>query len=242
MACINPNSPEFKAALERTGGNPLLAEIKVSEQQEFSVKIENEMGESYWRNLYTDNRLSNREDFTSISIPGISNKFKPDFYNVYHGTNTYQLDNDGNLILTPSKNFEDKTSSVSFTQIPVVAQDYMLRKDGNVIIKIKNQALGDNYDVESAEEIAINGNKPFVVPKGQYEILNVPTLAEKMKKKYASEVEFRAQEIRERSSSDIDILDSIYSEQIAADNYAEIQEYERSNEGRYNVPDWYVTY
>jgi hypothetical protein len=29
MACINPNSPEFKAALERTGGNPLLAEIEV---------------------------------------------------------------------------------------------------------------------------------------------------------------------------------------------------------------------
>jgi hypothetical protein len=33
MACINPNSPEFKAALERTG-NPLLAEIEVDRQQE----------------------------------------------------------------------------------------------------------------------------------------------------------------------------------------------------------------
>lgn len=31
MACINPNSPEFKAALERTG-NPLLAEIEVDQQ------------------------------------------------------------------------------------------------------------------------------------------------------------------------------------------------------------------
>ena len=30
MACINPNSPEFKAALERTG-NPLLAEIELAE-------------------------------------------------------------------------------------------------------------------------------------------------------------------------------------------------------------------
>jgi hypothetical protein len=29
MACINPNSPEFKAALERNGGNPLLAEIEL---------------------------------------------------------------------------------------------------------------------------------------------------------------------------------------------------------------------
>jgi hypothetical protein len=34
MACINPNSPEFKAALERTGGNRLLAEIEVDRQQE----------------------------------------------------------------------------------------------------------------------------------------------------------------------------------------------------------------
>ena len=32
MACINPNSPEFKAALERTGGNPLLAEIELDEK------------------------------------------------------------------------------------------------------------------------------------------------------------------------------------------------------------------
>jgi len=38
MACINPNSPEFKAALERTG-NPLLAEIEVDKsQQQPSVK------------------------------------------------------------------------------------------------------------------------------------------------------------------------------------------------------------
>ena len=33
MACINPNTPEFKAALERTG-NPLLAEIEVSKSLE----------------------------------------------------------------------------------------------------------------------------------------------------------------------------------------------------------------
>ena len=31
MPCINPNSPEFKEALEKTG-NPLLAEIQVDEQ------------------------------------------------------------------------------------------------------------------------------------------------------------------------------------------------------------------
>ena len=38
MACINPNSPEFKAALERTG-NPLLAEIEVDlENVNYSLK------------------------------------------------------------------------------------------------------------------------------------------------------------------------------------------------------------
>lgn len=30
MACINPNTPEFKTALEEAGGNPLLAEISLS--------------------------------------------------------------------------------------------------------------------------------------------------------------------------------------------------------------------
>jgi hypothetical protein len=33
MACINPNTPEFKAALERNGGNPLLAEMELSEKE-----------------------------------------------------------------------------------------------------------------------------------------------------------------------------------------------------------------
>ena len=34
MACINPNTPEFKAALERAGGNPMLAEIELSKSLE----------------------------------------------------------------------------------------------------------------------------------------------------------------------------------------------------------------
>jgi hypothetical protein len=33
MACINPNTPEFKAALERNGGNPLLAEMELSAKE-----------------------------------------------------------------------------------------------------------------------------------------------------------------------------------------------------------------
>ena len=239
MACINPNDPMYKEILARVG-NPILAEIEFEKQQEISARIENEMGESYWKNIYTNKRLFNREEFENVSIPGIKNKFQPDYYNIYHGTNSYQVDNEGNLVLVPSKNFENKTNSIAFTQIPVVAQDYMLRKNGNIIIKINNQALGDNYDVESAEEIAINGNKPFIVPKGQYEIITVPTLAEMMKTKYANEVDKRAQEIKEINSSDIDLLDSIYSEKVAADNYAEIEEYERGSENDV-IPDWYVS-
>ena len=39
MACINPNTPEFKAALKRTG-NPLLAEIEVSKSLEIKPGVE----------------------------------------------------------------------------------------------------------------------------------------------------------------------------------------------------------
>jgi hypothetical protein len=201
--------------------------------------IENEMDEDYWRNLYTQKNISNREEFESVKIPTIKNKFKPDFENVYHGTNTYDIDINGNLILTPSKNFDDKTTSISFTQIPVVAQDYMLRKGGNIIIKIDNEALGSNYDIESAEEIAVNGNQLFIVPKGQYEIITVPTLAEKMRKKYANEVEIRAEELRNNAKSDLHLIDAIYSERIAADNYSELQEYGDVDISE-QAPEWYV--
>ena len=205
----------------------------------FNQTIENEMGEEYWKDLYSNIELSNREEFESVRIPTIKNKYKPDYENIYHGTNNYHLDIDGNLILTPSHNFENKTESISLTQIPVVAQDYMLRKQGNVIIKISNNALPSNYTVESAEEIAINGNKPFIVKKGMFEIIKVQTLAEKMKAKYANEVEQRAEELKAGAISDLNLLDAIYSKRIAADNYSEIQEYENDSQ-REQAPDWYV--
>ena len=40
MACINPNTPEFKAALKRAGGNPLLAEIEIRKSLEVKPGIE----------------------------------------------------------------------------------------------------------------------------------------------------------------------------------------------------------
>jgi hypothetical protein len=205
----------------------------------FNQTIENEMGEEYWKALYSNKTLSNREEFESVRIPTIKNKYKPDYENVYHGTNVYDLDNEGNLILISSHNFANKTESISLTQIPVVAQDYMLRKKGNIIIKINNKALPSNYTVESAEEIAINGNKPFVVKKGMFEIIEVQTLAEKMKIKYAYEVNQKAEELRSKLTSDLDLLDNFYAEQIDGNNYAEIQEYENDSL-REKAPDWYV--
>jgi hypothetical protein len=205
----------------------------------FNQIIENEFGEEYWRDLYTKNSLTNSQDFILVDIPTIENKFAPDFENVYHGTNTYEIDNEGNLILIPSQNFGNKTTSISFTQIPVVAQDYMLRKKGNVIIKIKNEALGSNYDIESAEEIAINDSGLFVVPKGQYKILNVNSLATQAKSKYAAETEEIVQEFK-KIGSDFFMLDAIYRTQIDALNYAEYEEYAEFNIFE-NAPDWYIS-
>lgn len=201
--------------------------------------IENEMPESYWKEVYNNPKLVNTSDFKSIDIPGVKNKFQPDTTHVYHGTNTYKLDDEGNLILVPSQNFNDKTTSISMTQVPVVAQDYMLRKNGNFIIKISNEALGDRYTIESAEEIAVNGNAPLIVPKGQYTIIPMPSLADSMKRKYQEEVSYRADKMIEQAQSDIDLLDSIYYTQVRAENYSELMEYQ-NDFARELAPDWYV--
>ena len=200
-------------------------------QLEMFQKIDNEFGEKYWKDQYTNLHLSNVYDFRDVVIPTIKNKFAPDYDNVYHGTNNYKVDADGNLVLIPSKNFDDRTSSISLTQIPVVAQDYMLRKGGNTIIKIKNSALPSDFTVESAEEIALNRTEPFIVTKGDYQIITVPTIAEKMKLKYANEVENRAENMREKAKSSVELLDSIYSMQISADNASEYAEYSNEAEG-----------
>lgn len=222
---------------DETVRDPQIVLEKIRKREEGAI-IENEMGEDYWRELYTGKSaywLSEREEFENINIPGVKNKFVPDTKNLYHGTDTYEIDEDGNLVMIPSLNFEEKTQSISFTQVPVVAQDYMLRKRGNVIIKVKNSAL-QNYDIESAEEIAVNTDKALVIPKGQYEIIEVPTLEEKMKRKYEAQVDARAQEIAENAKNDMDILSAYYASAVAADNEAEISEYERGYE---RAPRWY---
>jgi hypothetical protein len=164
----------FKARFDNVKSPSTKTSIQPSTSADISDPIiENEMGFLYWKELFEKNKTQTRSDILTVPIPGIKNKFKPDERNVYHGTNKYRIDENGNLILTPSKNFSGKTTSISLTQVPAVAQDYMLRKKGDVIIKIKNAALGNAYSIESAEEIAINTDKPFVVPAGMFEIINV---------------------------------------------------------------------
>lgn len=206
----------------------------------FNQIIENDMGEDYWKELYSSRQLSNRDEFISVEIPTIQNKYKPDYEHVFHGTNYYYIDENDNLVLNPSLNFNNKTQSIALTQVPVVAQDYMLRKRGNVIIKINNDALPSNYTVESAEEIAINQDKPFIVRKGMFEVIKVETLSEKMKIKYANEVENIVEELKNQSKSDLMLLDSVYSKRIASDNFDEIEAYENES-WRERAPEWYVS-
>jgi hypothetical protein len=199
-------------------------------------KIQNEFGERYWRKLYLSKKLSNYYDFQYIDIPSINNKFKPDFENVYHGTNNFELDSNGNLILTPSNNFKNKTTSISFTQIPVVAQDYMLRKRGNKIIKIKNNAL-PNYEVESAEEIAINTNKSIIIPKGSYEIITVPLFSDKKKLENKYEIDQKTEE-KINAFDIIPALINAANDMSKGDEFSEIQGYTGGD--MQEKPDWYV--
>lgn len=102
---------------------------------------------------------------------------------MYHGTNkllSELLDNDGNLVLKPSDNFTGKTTSVSFTHSKDTSMRYaaMIKGGGPqgydfskaYTIKIKAGVL-KNLQRESAEEFAINTDKPVVIPKEAFEIV-----------------------------------------------------------------------
>jgi hypothetical protein len=68
MACINPNSPEFKAALERTGGNRLLAEIEVDREQQGIKQGVEELFDST-PDLTLDNPRFNPDNPEATSYP-----------------------------------------------------------------------------------------------------------------------------------------------------------------------------
>lgn len=82
MACINPNTPEFKKALKETNGNPLLAELAVegkysvtgrsidgwTEEKLMERWLEDEKEREYYRNkdeiraqIYNDTGISSEE-------------------------------------------------------------------------------------------------------------------------------------------------------------------------------------
>ena len=74
MACINPNSPEFKAALERTG-NPLLAEIELDETDQTLDKVKkviNQMGVS----LMTLSDYAKVSDIDTKGVNGLADLTK----------------------------------------------------------------------------------------------------------------------------------------------------------------------
>jgi hypothetical protein len=106
---------------------------------------------------------------------------------LYHGTRKEDkvlFDKDGNLILTPAKNFGGKTTSVSLTHDQNVANDYAARVRGGgpngfnfnnaKTIKIHSDALPEGISRESGEEWAFNTDKPIVIPKGKFEVIDHP--------------------------------------------------------------------
>ena len=152
--------------------NPYDNTVNKNYKEDNSVKIEIldtlELGSKHFEKMSEIRNLTN-------SIQDIENANKVDIYHSYHGTNKVNIDNNGNLILKPSLNFEGKTNSISFTQVPAVAEDYAMRKQGEYIIQINNSQIKDKYTIENTEEIAVNTEKELVIPKGQYKILKANT-------------------------------------------------------------------
>lgn len=198
----------------------------------------NELPGQYWKDLYTENDLTNNLDFKEIEIKGITNKFQPDSNYVYHGTDKYEINSKDQLVLIPSDNFNNKTTSISFTQIPVVAQDYMLRKNGKYIIKIKNSAI-EKYNpiVENAEEIAINTDRPIIINKKDYEIINVENIGGIVTKQYQKDISERARKKLLSEQSVYALLMQSYNNEYSARMQGEVDEYQ----GNWDKPNWYVS-
>jgi hypothetical protein len=104
---------------------------------------------------------------------------------LYHGTRAEPVvDADGNLVLKPAKNFGGKTNSVSLTHNQDIATDYAVRRKGKgseglsftgaKVIKIYSDALPEGISRESGEEWAFNTDKPVVIPKGKFEVIEHP--------------------------------------------------------------------
>lgn len=106
---------------------------------------------------------------------------------LYHGTRAnveQMITPNGDLVLMPSVNFDGKTTSFSMTHNQDVATDYATRVKGGgpegvelagaKIIKIHSDALPEGVSRESGSEWALNTDKPTVIPKGKFEVIDHP--------------------------------------------------------------------
>ena len=229
--------PKISKVIDISIGGTTVQETVPSPPEDGPDGFESERDPAYWKYLYGHSSLTNSYDFVAVDIPGIKNKYKPSDTKVYHGTDVYEINENGDLVLMPSSNFEGKTNSVSFTQVPIVAQDYMLRKNGTYIIEINNEALGNRYSVESVEEIAINTLDPFIVPKGQFKIITVSRLADAKEREYDYYTSLAAEKIL-TEKSEIEALSDAYRSFTDAQNEGEIQENATGPE-KERSPDWW---
>ena len=147
MACINPNTPEFKAALERTG-NPLLAEIEVSKSLEIKPGVEE---------LFNSNpelaNIGTQEQYSQY----INNIFPDSQVKdiVYHGSrNADKFDNfDDNLIGELDSGFFGK--GIYFSPGVKYAQGYANQsnnKTGQLYAVIVNLQNPLNTDANQANK------------------------------------------------------------------------------------------
>jgi hypothetical protein len=141
--------------------------VKIDQKSEVKENEDDSIGAI--KNSYM---MSGRWSAVNREIRGVEDNFERSKSSYFHGTNTYELTPEGSLIFVPGDNFGGKTTSVSFTDVPAVALDYMSRKNGSTIIKIKKSAL-PNLVAESADEYAHNSSEALEVKKGDFEIIDM---------------------------------------------------------------------
>ena len=104
---------------------------------------------------------------------------------IYHGTRHNNpesfIDENGNLVLKSSENFEGKQVGVSFSESRETALDYSTRvpdagparsRAQGAVFEIDADAIpAGSLFAESGEELATRGTAPVVIPKGKFRII-----------------------------------------------------------------------
>lgn len=148
MACINPNSPEFQAALQRTG-NPLLAEIEVSEAAA-TPSIKPGVEELFQENPELANAVYEALGFKEkplTNLEKVSNLIKQiqDFDYSYEGSGNDYLPNRFNKIARELENFiKDNRSD---TSLPKLTDEYFV-----LIEQLRNLKREINFESEEYQQ------------------------------------------------------------------------------------------